>query len=152
MQRVVFPVRTNVGRRCAHAGEIKTGRPTECVQANDLDRDHGLGVGDVREVVMRDRISLAEDGMFVIVAVVDRKTGKVRGEPDIISRGFVYLRESGHIIAGARKRVKEIVEQAAKAKPIDDKHIRESIREELGKFFFEKTQRRPMVLPVIIEV
>ena len=112
----------------------------------------GLGVGDVREVVMRDRISLAEDGMFVIVVVIDRKTGKVLGEPDIISRGFVYLRESGYIIAGARKRVKEIVEAAAKAKPIDDKHIRESVREELGKFFFEKTQRRPMVLPVIIEV
>lgn len=123
----------------------------ENIPANPVYVD-GLGVGDVREVVMRDRITLAEDGMFVIVAKVDRKTGKVVGEPDIISRGFIYLRENGHLVAQARKKVQEVVEQSAKAKPIDDKHIRKNIQEELGNFFMEKTQRRPMILPMIIEV
>lgn len=123
----------------------------ENIPANPVFVD-GLGVGDVREVVMRDRISLAEDGMFVVVTVIDQKTGKVVGDPDIISRGFIYLRDSGHIIAGARKRVVDVVERSTKAKPIDAKYIRDGIREELGKYFFEKTQRRPMVLPVIIEV
>jgi len=112
----------------------------------------GLGVGDVREVVMRDRQALASDGMFIIVPVVDRTTGKVRGEPEIISRGFIYLRESGYLIAGARKKVKEVVEGATRAKPVDYNHIRETIREELGQYFFDKTQRRPLVLPLIIEV
>lgn len=112
----------------------------------------GLGVGDVREVVMRDRLHLAEDGMFVIVAKVDRKSGKVVGDPDIISRGFIYLRENGHLVAQARKKVVEVVERSTKAKPIDDKNIRKNIQEELGNFFNEKTQRRPMILPMIIEV
>jgi ribonuclease J len=112
----------------------------------------GLGVGDVREVVMRDRISLAEDGMFVIVIVVNRKTGKLVQDPDIISRGFIYLRESGHLVAQAQKQVREIVESSSKSKPIDDKYIRDNIKEELGNFFFKKTERRPMILPMIIEV
>jgi len=112
----------------------------------------GLGVGDVREVVLRDRQMMAQDGMFVIVAIVDRREGRVRGEPDVISRGFVYLRESGPLLAEARKRVKMLVEQSGKMKPVNWTYVRDNIREDLGKFFFQKTQRRPMVLPVIIEV
>lgn len=112
----------------------------------------GIGVGDVKEIVLRDRQMMAQDGMFVIVAVVDTREGTVRGEPDIISRGFVYLRESAPLLNEARRRVKEIVEQASRVRPVDWAYVRDSIREDLAKFFFEKTQRRPMVLPVIIEV
>ena len=69
----------------------------------------GLGVGDVGEVVLRDRQMLAKDGMFVIVAIVDNNTGKVKGSPDIISRGFVYLRESKELLGETRKKVISIV-------------------------------------------
>lgn len=112
----------------------------------------GLGVGDVKEVVLRDRQMMAQDGMFVVIATIDMQEGKVKGEPDIISRGFVYLRESKQLLKETRERVKEIVEHASKTKPVNWSYVKESIREELGKFFFDKTQRRPMVLPVIIEV
>lgn len=112
----------------------------------------GLGVGDVREVVLRDRRVMADDGIFVIITVVDIQKGRVRGNPDIISRGFVYLRESGPLLQDARKRVKDIVEHATRTRPVSWPSVRDDIREDLGKFFFEKTERRPMVLPVIIEV
>ena len=69
----------------------------------------GLGVGDVGEIVLRDRQALAKDGMFVIVAIIDRQTGRVKGSPDIISRGFVYLRESKDLLAQTRRKVIEIV-------------------------------------------
>src|SRR3990167_4297686 len=113
----------------------------------------GLGVGDVKEVVLRDRQMLAEDGIFVIIAVVDSDSGKVRGSPDIISRGFVYLRESRELLAQARHLIKKVIEESsAKMHPINWTFLRDEIRESLGKFLFRKTERRPMVLPVIIEV
>ncbi|MCK4520890.1 ribonuclease J [Candidatus Parcubacteria bacterium] len=113
----------------------------------------GLGVGDVGEIVLRDRRVLAEDGMFVIVAIVDKKTGKVKGSPDIISRGFVYLRESKPLLAATRKQVIGIINKAiASEKTINWTNIKEEVRNKIGKFLFHKTQRRPMVLPVIIEV
>ena len=113
----------------------------------------GLGIGDVKEVVLRDRQQMAADGMFVVVAVVDTRAGKVKGEPDIISRGFVYMRESQELLDVARGRVKEKVEaHFHNGNPMNIAHLRDSIREDLGRIFFLKTQRRPMVLPVIIEV
>ncbi len=113
----------------------------------------GLGIGDVGEVVLRDRQTLAEDGMFVIIAVVDQKTGKVRLSPDIISRGFVYLRESKNLLFEARKKTIEIINRAGgKAKGANWLYVKEEIRDKLGDFLFAKTHRRPMVLPVIIEV
>ncbi len=113
----------------------------------------GLGVGDVGEVVLRDRQVLARDGMFVIVAVVDRQTGKVKGSPDIISRGFVYLRESKELLRQARKKVIEIVDRAAgEGGAVNWTYIKDEIRNKIGQFFYTKTQRRPMILPVVIEV
>lgn len=113
----------------------------------------GLGVGDVGEVVLRDRQMLANDGMFVIVTVVDRQTGKVRGSPDIISRGFVYLRESKDLLYQTRKKVIDIVDKAAgKGGAINWVYIKDEIRNKIGDFLHSKTQRRPMVLPVVIEV
>ncbi len=113
----------------------------------------GLGVGDIGEVVLRDRQMLAEDGMFVIIAVVDRLTGKVKGSPDIISRGFVYLRESKDLLAQTRKRVITIVDKAAgSGRAINWVYIKDEIRNKIGEFLFSKTQRRPIILPVVIEV
>ena len=113
----------------------------------------GLGIGDVGEIVLRDRHMLARDGMFVIVAVVDRKTGQVKGSPDIISRGFVYLRESKELLRETRKKVIEIVNRAAgSGGAVNWSYIKDEIRNKLGQFLFSKTKRRPMILPVIIEV
>jgi ribonuclease J len=113
----------------------------------------GLGVGDVGEVVLRDRKMLAEDGMFVIVAVIDRKTGQVKGSPDIISRGFVYLRESKMLLGETRKKVIEIINRTTgSGGAANMTYVKDEIRNKVGEFLFLKTQRRPMVLPVIIEV
>ena len=113
----------------------------------------GLGVGDVGEVVLRDRQTLAKDGMFVIVAVIDRQTGKVKGSPDIISRGFVYLRESRSLLAETRKKVIDIVDKTAgSGGAVNWSYVKDSIRNKIGGFLYTKTQRRPMILPVVIEV
>ncbi|KKP98974.1 MAG: RNA-metabolising metallo-beta-lactamase [Parcubacteria group bacterium GW2011_GWD2_38_12] len=114
----------------------------------------GLGVGDIGEVVLRDRRMLAEDGMFVIIAVIDSKTGKVRGNPDIISRGFVYLREARELLSEVRKRAKYIVEKSASRADAEAnyEYVKDNIRDKIGQYLFQQTQRRPMILPVIIEI
>ena len=113
----------------------------------------GLGIGDVGEVVLRDRHMLARDGMFVIVAVIDRKTGKVKGSPDIISRGFVYLRESKELLKDTRKKVINIVNRAAgSGRAVNWTYVKDEIRNKIGQFLYTKTQRRPIILPVLIEV
>jgi len=113
----------------------------------------GLGIGDVGEVVLRDRQQLSKDGMFVIVAVVDRMSGQVKNSPDIISRGFVYLRESKELLKETRKRVIELVNRKTIAGgAVNWTYLKNEIRNEIGEFLFRKTKRRPMVLPVIIEV
>ena len=113
----------------------------------------GLGVGDVKEVVLRDRQMLSQDGIFVMIAAVDAQTGKVKGSPDIISRGFIYLKESHELLAQSRHLVRRVIEESTtKMHPINWTHVRDNVREKLGSFLFQKTKRRPMVLPVIIEV
>jgi ribonuclease J len=113
----------------------------------------GLGVGDIKDVVLRDRQMLAEDGIFVLIATVDSQTGKLRSSPDIISRGFVYLRESQELLKDTRHIIKRTVEEAtAKMHPINLAYVKDMLRDQVGKFLFQKTKRRPMVLPVIIEV
>lgn len=117
------------------------------VPSSDIMVD-GLGVGDIGEVVLNDRKALAEDGMFVIIAVVDRETGKIKGSPDIISRGFVYLRESKNLLHQTRKKTIQIIDASNK----DKKEIKSEIKEKVEQFLYQKTERKPMVLPVIIEV
>lgn len=112
----------------------------------------GLGIGDVGEVVLRDRKTLARDGMFVIITVVDSKTGQVKNSPDIISRGFVYLRESKKLLRETRKRVIKIVNSATgSGGAVNWKFLKDEIRNKIGSFLYSKTKRRPMILPVIIE-
>jgi ribonuclease J len=113
----------------------------------------GLGIGDVGEVVLRDRKSLAEDGIFVIIAVVNKKSGKIQTSPDIISRGFVYLKESQNLLSETRKKVVKTIEDATgSGQMVNWTYMKNKVRDDVGEFLFKKTERRPMVLPVIIEV
>ncbi len=114
----------------------------------------GLGVGDIGEIVLRDRQMLAQDGMFVIVTIIDKATGKVKGSPDIISRGFVYLRESKELLKQTRKKVVEIAERSGGhgSTTPDWNYVKDELRNKIGDFLFAKTERRPMILPVVIEV
>jgi ribonuclease J len=124
----------------------------ETVPSNYIMVD-GLGIGDVGEIVLRDRQMLAKDGMFVVVAIVDKTTGKVKGSPDIISRGFVYLRESKELLRETRKMVISIVNLAVgSGGAVNWSYVKDEIRNKTGQFLFSKTQRRPMILPVVIEV
>jgi ribonuclease J len=113
----------------------------------------GLGVGDVGEVVLRDRKILSKDGIFVIIVTIDKETGRVKTSPDIISRGFIYLRESKELLKEVRKKTIGIVNHAVgKRKIVNTAYIKNELRNQLGEFLFQKTQRRPMVLPVVIVV
>ena len=113
----------------------------------------GLGVGDVKEVVLRDRQMLAQDGIFVMIIAIDAQTGKVKISPDIISRGFIYLKESQDLLRQTRLLIRKTVEDATgKMHPINISYVKDNVRETVGKFLSQKTKRRPMVLPVIIEV
>ncbi len=113
----------------------------------------GLGVGDVGEIVLRDRQNLAKDGMFVIIVVVNRQKGTVQGSPDIISRGFIYLRESKDLLRDVRRRVIEVVNKASSTSgAVNWVHVRDDIKKEVASFLQKKVNRHPMVLPVIIEV
>jgi len=122
------------------------------VPANPIMID-GLGVGDVGEIVLRDRQLLSKDGMFVIVVAIDKQAGKVKGSPDIISRGFVYLRESKGLLFETRKKVINIVNKATGGSgAVNWVYVKNEIRNKIGDFLHTKTQRRPMILPVVIEV
>lgn len=111
----------------------------------------GLGIGDIGNVVLRDRQILAEDGFIVVVALIDGATGRVKLSPDIISRGFVYLKDQRELLMQIRKKIRYIVE----SHPSKERNLallKDQIRNQIGLFLFQKTERRPMVLPVLIEV
>ena len=112
----------------------------------------GLGVGDVSNIVLRDRRVMAEDGMIVVIATIDSKTGDIIGNPDIISRGFVYMKENRELIEKTRMKVKNLVREHKGTSRADDDFIKNKIRNDVGQFLFSKTKRRPMVLPVVIKV
>ena len=113
----------------------------------------GFTVGARQEVVIRDRQSLAEDGMFVIIATVNAKTGQLRKSPDIISRGFVYLRENQQLLSEARILIKKTVEKnTAKSHPIDLDYVKDEITEVVSAFLLQKTNKTPMVIPVLIGI
>jgi ribonuclease J len=113
----------------------------------------GFTVGTKQEVVLRDRQSLAEDGMFVIIATINTKTGTLRKSPDIISRGFVYLRENQQLLSEARVLIKKTVEKnTAQAHPIDLDFVKDEITEVVSGFLLQKTNKTPMVIPVLIGI
>ncbi len=112
----------------------------------------GFSIGDVQEVVIRDRQLLAQDGMFVIIASIDTSTGRLRKSPDIISRGFVYLRESQDLLKNTRFIVKKTVEENAIGNPINFDLIKEQITDNVSRYLFQQTAKKPMVIPVVIGV
>lgn len=128
------------------------GRLTDVKVPSDYVMVDGLGVGDVSHIVLRDRKVMAEDGMIVIIATIDSKTGEPIGNPDIISRGFVYMKENRELIEKTRMRVKKLVKDHDPRTPADDDFIKNKIRNDIGQFLYTTTKRRPMVLPVVIKV
>ena len=111
----------------------------------------GFSIGDIQEVVIRDRQSLAKDGMFVIIASVNLKTGKLRKSPDIISRGFIYLRESQNLLNEARVLIKKTIEDSTRnMNPIDLDYAKNNLTDVIAGFLFSRTNKAPMVIPVLI--
>ena len=112
----------------------------------------GLGVGDVGNVVLRDRQHLAEDGIVIVVMSLDRAYGELVAGPDIVSRGFVYVRESDELMEEARLAVDAAVQNCLDRGITDWGKIKSTTKDVLGDFFWKKTKRRPMILPIIMEV
>jgi ribonuclease J len=112
----------------------------------------GLGVGDVSHIVLRDRKQMSDDGMIVAIATISAKTGQLIHSPDIISRGFVYMKENKELIEKTRKRIKQIMQANNDKSMANDMFIKNKIRNQIGNLLYQETERRPMVLPVIIEV
>lgn len=113
----------------------------------------GLSIGPVSEVVIRDRKMLAEDGIFVIMALVNSRTGRLKKSPDIIARGFVYLRESQELLSEARHIIKNSIESTTVGMhPINFDYARNAVTEDVSRFLFQKTAKAPIVIPVIIGV
>ena len=113
----------------------------------------GFSIGDVQEVVIRDRQMLAQDGMFVVIAVIDLNTGRLRKSPDIISRGFVYLRESQELLGQARSIVRKTVEDALVGMhPVNFDIIKDKVTDNVARFLLQKTAKHPIVIPVMIGV
>lgn len=112
----------------------------------------GLGVGDVGSIVLRDRKILSQDGLIVVVATIDRETGQIISGPDLVSRGFVYVRESEELLDEARRLVRRVFDKCAKNHIHEWTLYKTDIKEELSSFIFRKTRRNPMILPIIMEV
>lgn len=120
---------------------------------NELMMVDGFTVGTRQEVVLRDRQTLAEDGMFVIIATVNPKNGKLRKSPDIISRGFIYLRENQQLLSEARVLIKRTIEkQTERQNPIDLEAVKDDVTDVVSGFLMQKTQKTPMVIPVLIGI
>jgi ribonuclease J len=130
------------GGRGAVAGEVAAGK----VMVD------GFGVGDVGSVVLRDRRILAEEGIVIVVAALDPQSGKLLAGPEIITRGFVYVRESEELLEEAREAVARRLEALSPQQLLDWNIVKSRVRDEASSFLFEKTGRRPMILPVVIEV
>ncbi len=113
----------------------------------------GFSVGDVQDVVIRDRQALAKDGIFIIFGIMNGQTGKLKKSPDIISRGFVYLRESQDLLHEVRLLIKDTVEKSARGQnPINIDFIKDNVTDAVAKFLMQKTAKRPMVIPVILTI
>jgi len=113
----------------------------------------GFSIGDMQEVVIRDRQNLAQDGIFVVIAMVDLSTGKLKKSPDIISRGFIYLRESQDLLKQARYITRQTIEKMIKgARPINFDCVKKEMTNNVGRYLFQSTNKRPVVIPVILGV
>ncbi len=112
----------------------------------------GLGVGDVGNIVLRDRRQLSQDGILIAVIAMDKENGCVVAGPEIVSRGFVYVRESEQLMEEARNKIQEALDRCEANGSSDWGTIKNTVRDILGKFLYERTRRRPMIMPIILEV
>jgi ribonuclease J len=121
----------------------------------------GASISDTQDIVIRDRVMLAQDGMFVIIALIDQKTGKLKKSPDLISRGFVYLKENQELLRQVRIIIKNGIENMTAKMPTTSPHggnmmnfdiIKANLGESISKFLYQKTAKRPLVIPVILSV
>lgn len=126
-------------------------RFTETVEAGSVIID-GLGVGDVGNVVLRDRKLLSQDGLFMVVVSISQETGELLSGPEIISRGFVYMKESAGLLDGARDIITDVVEDCAKKQVTDWVTIKGRIKKAVRNYLYENTKRSPMILPIIIDM
>ncbi len=113
----------------------------------------GFSIGNVQEVVLRDRQALATDGMFIIFAVINTTTGKLKKSPDLISRGFVYLRESGDLLSETRHLIKKTIEDSvAGMNPINFDFVKDNVTDAVSRMLFQRTAKRPIVIPVLVGI
>ena len=112
----------------------------------------GLGVGDVGNIVLRDRRQLSQDGIMIVVVTIDKETCHVVSGPDIVSRGFVYVREAEGLMDEARDKVQLALEKCEENGISEWSAIKSTVRDSLGRFLYERTRRRPMILPIIMEI
>jgi ribonuclease J len=112
----------------------------------------GLGVGDVGNIVLRDRKHLAQDGLIIIVITIDHETQSIASRPDVISRGFVYVREAEQLIDGVKDTVQESVEECLSRRNVDWAMMKNTVKSGVARYIFERTKRNPMILPIIEEV
>jgi ribonuclease J len=113
----------------------------------------GFSIGDEQDVVIRDRVMLAQDGMFVLIATIDSNTGKLRKSPDIISRGFIYLKENQELLHQVRLIIKKTVEtEASGINPVNFDSVKTALGDNISKFLFQKTAKRPIVIPVLLSI
>ena len=129
----------------------RSGRVAGRVNAGPVYVD-GLGVGDVGNIVIRDRQQLSNDGVVIVVIALEKGSNHVAAGPDIVSRGFVYVRDSEELIAGARARVENVLDRCEAGDVTEWNAIKTQVRDTLGKYFYDKTKRRPMILPIIQEI
>ena len=112
----------------------------------------GLGVGDVGNIVLRDRQHLSQDGLIIIVLTMDSTTGEVVAGPDVISRGFVYVRESENLMDDVKSVVRHEIKKCEEKGITDWSTIKGTVKENLKDYIFAKTKRNPMIIPIIMEV
>lgn len=129
----------------------ETGRVSGKVTAGQVFVD-GLGVGDVGHVVLRDRRQLSQDGILIVAVSVDKETGALLAGPEVITRGFVYVKESEALLEEARERVRQTYQRCQDQHGADWNPVKTAIREDLARHLYERTKRRPMILPMVMEV
>ncbi len=129
----------------------RSGRKSGRVTAGRVFVD-GLGVGDVGNIVIRDRQQLAQEGMVIVVMAMDKASGTVVSGPNIVSRGFVYVRDSEELMEEAQRRVEDVVAKCEIGKVKEWAVIKSQVRDTLSRYLYEKTRRRPMILPIIMDV
>jgi ribonuclease J len=112
----------------------------------------GLGIGDVGNIVLRDRRLLSQDGIMIVVVTLSKEEKRIIAGPEIISRGFVYVRESETLFEESVRIVKDIVTKCMQDYVIEWSSLKTNIREALNQYLFEKTKRKPMILPIIMEI